>query len=256
MSYELSDIEEYTWNDATFGATTVNHQIIPPKGKVGFLRDVSCDVTTTLVGTAAVPEIDVGLSTGDATFGRYRLGTTAILGYPVGMHRAGAELIPGNPPRLLADYPGHIVLDGGPYGNSPQNNPGGSVSTQAPLGRIPAGLFTVLNAVAGTAGVVRLFVKESVANLLVGQTVQVQGINGATSAMTVGSIQTTGTNTISAINTTGNWIELTGTTFAGAYTSGGFVNPVVWVTCLAGVTGSAGGGIVRVKIEWVGHYAP
>ena len=37
MSYELSDVKEYSWGlDQTFGATTVTHYIVGPKGKVGF----------------------------------------------------------------------------------------------------------------------------------------------------------------------------------------------------------------------------
>ncbi len=152
MSYNSADTQTYSWApDSTFGATSVTHNIVGPKGKVGFVRDISVDVTTSLVGTTTVPEIDVGISSGDYTYGRYRLGTAAGTGYGTGMHSASQEAITGNPPRTLADYAGHVVLDGGPLTSS--GIAGGSYGTQMPAGRIAANAAVVVTCAAGTGGV-------------------------------------------------------------------------------------------------------
>jgi hypothetical protein len=252
MSYAYADILEYGWGaDSTFGATAVTHYIVGPKGKVGFVTDISCEVTTSLVGTTTVPEIDVGISSGDYTFGRYRLGTTAVLGYAVGPHRASQELITGNPPRTLADFTGHVVLDGGPLTSSGIS--GGSYGTQVPKGRIPASGWNVTNVLSGTSGVSRVYLNGMLPakDLTLGQSVTVQGVAGATG--------TNGVQTISAIDATGAyaWIELSGTTFGGTYTSGGIVFINLVVTANAGTGGSpAGGGWVRVKIKWLGAETP
>lgn len=253
MAYENSDNELYQWGqDATFGSTTVVHFIMGPKGKVGLLRDVFVEVTTSLVGTTTVPEVMVGISSGDATFGRYRLGTAIGTGYGVGPHRASAEAISGNPPRTLADFAAHVVLDGGPL--TSQGVAGGSFGTLVPAGRIPAGPLKVTNVISGAAGVCRLFVDgltTAPGGFKVGQTVLVQGVAGATGA--------NGQVAISAIETgvPPAWIELTGTTFGGTYTSGGFVHPVVVVTLALGTGGSpAGGGHVKVEIQWIGAETP
>jgi len=151
MSYPSPITESYTFHDTTFGATSVVHNVIGPKGCVGFVRDIIVDVETSLVGTTTVPEVQVGISSGDFTYGRYRLGTTATAGYGTGVHRAGQEAITGNPPRALADFAGHVVLDGGPLTSS--GLAGGSWSTQVPSGRIPKDTaFTITNK-AGTGGV-------------------------------------------------------------------------------------------------------
>lgn len=248
MAYNISDVETYQWaEDQTFGGTGVTHQIMGPRGKVGFVRDLAVDVTTSLVGTTTVPELQVGVSSGDYTFGRYRLGTTAIAGYATGYHRASMEPITGNPPRTLADFTGHVVLDGGPL--TSQGIAGGSYGTQVPAGRIPLGPYTVTNVLSGTAGVCRVYINGLSAapgGLSVGQTLRTQGVNGATGA--------NGVAKISAIDTTNYlWVELGGTTFGGTYTNGGSLMPIIIVTALAGVGGTpAGGGIVRVKIQWVG----
>ncbi len=256
MSYETSDIRDYQWGqDATFGATTVTHYIVGPKGKVGFVRDISVDVTTSLVGTTTVPEIDVGISSGDFTFGRYRLGTAASganAAYAVGPHSASQEAITGNPPRALADYAGHVVLDGGPLTSS--GIAGGSYGTQVPSGRIPAigGGGLVTNVVSGTGSVCRVYLNGMLPakDLTVGQSVTVQGINGATGA--------NGLQTISAIDSSGafQWIELSGTTFGGTYTNGGEVMLNVVVTMKAGSGTPAGGGFGRVRIQWIGAETP
>lgn len=248
MAYDNSELVTYAWGqDSTFGATTVAHQIMGPRGKVGFVRDVEVDVTTALVGTAAVPEIALGFSSGDATFGRYRLGTAIGTGYAVGVHRASDEAWTGNPPRTLADFAGHVVLDGGPL--TSQGIAGGSFGTQVPSGRIPAGPLQVTNVINGTGNVPRIFVAgmtKAPGGFSVGQTVLVQGVNGATG--------TNGSVAISAIDTTVDppqWIETSGT-FGGTYTFGGTVMPIVFVTAKQGSGGTpAGGGHVRVKIQWI-----
>src|ERR1700719_1053512 len=103
MSYELSDVMTYEWGaDSTFGLTTVQHFIVGPRGKIGFVRDIA----------AVVPEIAIGITSADATYGRYRLGSTASSNYPVGTYLASNELWVGNPPRNLQDYADHVKLDG------------------------------------------------------------------------------------------------------------------------------------------------
>jgi hypothetical protein len=254
MPYEASDVELYQWAEmSTFGATSVVFHIMGPKGKVGFVRDIEVDITTALVGTTTVPEIDVGISSGDATFGRYRLGSAIGTGYSVGFYRASLEPdLVGNPPRTGNSFASHVVLDGGPLTTA--GIAGGSYGTVLPAGRIPAAGAPVINVVSGTGGVCRLYLdpRYDMTNMIVGQTVFVQGINGATGA-------SIGVYTISALSIAGtsatgqNYIELSGTTFGGTYTTGGVVVPIVYVTLKAGTGGTpAGGGIARVKIQWVG----
>lgn len=249
MSYDLADVKEYSWGaDSTFGATGVTHYIVGPKGKVGFVRDIQVDVTTSLVGTTTVPEIDVGISSGDFTYGRYRLGTAVGTGYPVGPHPASQEAITGNPPRALSDFAGHVVLDGGPLTST--GIAGGSYGTQVPSGRIPASGWTVTNVISGTSNVCRVYVNGMLPfkDITVGQSVTVQGVSGATGITSGAPVK------ISAVDTSGAyaWIELSGTTFGGTYTSGGIVFLNVVVTCLAGTGTSGGGGYARVKIQWIG----
>lgn len=252
MSYDISKVERYTWaEDATFAATAVTHNIMGPKGKVGFVKDISVEVTTSLVGTTSVPEVMVGISSGDFTYGRYRLGTGLTTGYGTGVHRASMELITGNPPRVATDFASHVVLDGGPF--TSQGIAGGSYGTVVPTGRIPAGPLQVTNVINGAGNVPRIFLNgltPAPGGLSVGQKVLVQGIAGATGS--------NGLVSISAIDTTAianggpAWIETSGT-FGGTYTSGGLVVPQICVTLKANGAGSgAGGGIATVEIEWVG----
>lgn len=113
MAYDLPIRETY---GEGFGAITLNSAapsmtVIGPKGCVGFVRDLIAEVTTSLQGTTTVPELQVGTSSGDFTYGRHRLGTTASLGYGVGVHRASQKAWTGNPPRTLTDFAGHVQLD-------------------------------------------------------------------------------------------------------------------------------------------------
>jgi hypothetical protein len=252
MAYDQSDVELWGWGqDATFGATSVTHFIAGPKGKVGFVRDIIVDVTTSLVGTTTVPEVMVGISSGDFTYGRYRLGTSVSAGYGVGVHRAGQEYITGNPPRLASDFASHAVLDGGPLTST--GIAGGSYGTVVPKGRIPASGFVVTNVINGAGNVDRVFLAGAspAKDLVTGQSITVQGVSGVNAGVN-------GTQTISAIDTTNfQWIELSGTTFSGTYTTGGIVFVNVVVTCAAGAGGStAGGGHVKVKMQWLGPETP
>ncbi len=168
------------------------------------------------------------------------------------MHRAGMEPWTGNPPRTLADFAGHVVLDGGPLTSA--GIAGGSYSTVVPAGRIPAGPWTVTNVILGTVASSNRVYLNGMSALnapILGQKVRVQGVTGVNS--TENAILT-----VAAVDTTNYaYIELTTQTFSGAYTGGGTVMPLVIVTCLAGVGGSpAGGGIVRVKMQWVGPDVP
>lgn len=112
MSYDTPQVEAYFIPSAAFGATTDTLLIRGPKGKVGLVLDIEAFITADMVGTTTVPEIDVGTSSGDTTYARYRLGTTAILGYTAAStpRRASQEAITGNPPPSLNDYAGHVQL--------------------------------------------------------------------------------------------------------------------------------------------------
>ncbi len=133
--------EVYVFNDTTFGATTVAHKIIGPKGCYGIVRDIEVDVTTDLVGTTTVPEVCVGNASGDHTYGRFRLGTAAGAGYTAagGPYRAGQNAaVTGNPPRTAQDFAGHVELDAYP---------------DLATGRIPADTAAFITNKAGTGGV-------------------------------------------------------------------------------------------------------
>ena len=63
-----------------------SYSYIGPKGKKGLVRDIEIEITEDMVGTTTVPEIGVGdaasdLGSLDNEYGRFRLGSTAILGY-------------------------------------------------------------------------------------------------------------------------------------------------------------------------------
>ena len=75
------------------------------QGKVGLVRDILADITTSLVGSTTVPEVMIGISSGDFDLWSLPSGTTASGGYAVGRHRASQELLPGNPPALRRTSP-------------------------------------------------------------------------------------------------------------------------------------------------------
>lgn len=63
-----------------------SYEFIGPKDKRGVVRDIEIEVTEAMVGTTTVPEIGVGdaasdLASLDNEYGRFRLGSTEILGY-------------------------------------------------------------------------------------------------------------------------------------------------------------------------------
>jgi hypothetical protein len=206
------------------------------------------DITTSLTGSTGVPEIQVGISSGDYTYGRYRLGTATTTPYGAGPYRASAEAIVGNPPRTLADFTGHVVLDGGPL--SSKGIAGGSYGTVVPQGRIPASGWVVTSVVQGVdSSHCRIFAAGSqpFKDILTGQLVSIQGIAGG------GTNANANIQAVTAIDTTNyQYIEVA-QSFSGTYTSGGIVWLVVVVTLFAGTgSHSTGGGIPRVKIEWLG----
>lgn len=249
MSYEQSDVQEYAWGNDNFGATSVVHYIVGPKGKVGFVRDLSCDVTTAMSGNTTVPEIQVGISSGDATYGRYRLGTAIGTGLGVGFAEASNELITGNPPRNLQDFAHHVELDG--YPTTTVGVAGGTYLTVALAGRIPAAGIVVSNVTSSAAATARLFLRDPLPySLLAGQIVNIRGVGG-----TMGGVNGTGV-ALSAINAAGNWVEVTSSTLT-AYTGGGVIDPVAVVTLKSAVGAStAGAGYCRVKVQWLGSNQP
>lgn len=247
MAYDVSDVELLQWPESTtWAATSVTRNIVGPRGKVGFVRDMMVEVTTSMVGTTTVPEIMVGISSGDFTYGRYRLGTATATGYNVGSYRASAELITGNPPRAGSDFASHVVLDGGPLTSS--GIAGGSYGTVVPKGRIPASGWTITSVVQGVdSSHSRIFVtgQSPFKDLVTGNLVSILGVGGSTSVNAIAQA-------ITAVDTNFQYIEVA-QTFSTAYTSGGYMWLNVVVTLKANGAGSgAGGGIPRLKVQWLG----
>jgi hypothetical protein len=58
-------------------------------------------------------KVDVGTASGDTTYARYRLGSSATSGYLASAtpKRASQEAWTGNPPIALSDYAGHVALN-------------------------------------------------------------------------------------------------------------------------------------------------
>lgn len=124
MSYDFPKKETYFFPSAAFGATTESRAIKGPKGMKGLVRDIRQYISADMVGTTTVPEINVGSAASDAgavlaEYARFRLGSTAILGYtaagfPVVRARAlclaGANA-PGGIPLVLSDFTSHIKLE-------------------------------------------------------------------------------------------------------------------------------------------------
>jgi hypothetical protein len=105
--------EVYVQPSSAFGATTESTQFMGPKGKKGLVRDIDVYLTATCVGTTTVPEICVGTSQGNAAYGRFRLGTTAIAGYAA-TAPFRATVVGGNTTQddstSYEDYAGHVML--------------------------------------------------------------------------------------------------------------------------------------------------
>ena len=261
MSYELSDVMTYEWGaDSTFGLTTVQHFIVGPRGKIGFVRDIAVDVTTAMSGTV-VPEIAIGITSADATYGRYRLGSTASSNYPVGTYLASNELWVGNPPRNLQDYADHVKLDGcgaggGASSFTSSGVAGGTYGTVLLPGRIPASGMPIVNIVSGGSSTWRVYTRDPLPyNLATNQLLNIHGATGVTGGNSGATNYIQG-KVASGFSLTNNYFEVSGSTFGGTYTGGGTVDWVTNVTCLAGTGSGGGGGYVRVKIEWIGNNVP
>ena len=113
-----------------FGADgeAVSYKFIGPPGKRGLVRDIEVLITEDMVGTTTVPEIGIGdaasdLGSLDNEYGRFRLGSTAILGYtttsgPTNPFRAsslvnsrnevGATTLPG---KQSVRFSEHVALE-------------------------------------------------------------------------------------------------------------------------------------------------
>lgn len=114
-TYDKPHVEMYGLPSSAFGATTATRTVIGPKGKRGKVVDILVDITADMVGTTTVPEIDVGSASGLVEYARYRLGTTAILGYlaaatPKRATQEGLSTKLGTAPHL-SDYAGHVALE-------------------------------------------------------------------------------------------------------------------------------------------------
>jgi hypothetical protein len=108
------DVETISLINQSFNLTpTFNY--VGPRGKRGLVTDIIADITTGMVGTTSVPEIDVGTAAGDASYARYRLGAAAGSGYGTGIKRATQDIAtlgtPQVPPPAAADFPGHVALE-------------------------------------------------------------------------------------------------------------------------------------------------
>lgn len=110
-SYAAPQTEVICLNNQNFGNSTLTFNYIGPKGREGHVEDIVADVSTAMVGTTTVPEIDVGTASGDTSYAQYRLGTAAGTGYGTGVHRAQQEAWTGNPPITLSDFAGHVALN-------------------------------------------------------------------------------------------------------------------------------------------------
>lgn len=112
-SYDRPTRQYYKSAVGAFGATTATESYIGPKGRKGIVRDIEVHLTADAVGTTAVPEVDVGSSSGDTSYARFRLGTAAGTGYAAAaMPKRARSLATGNPtPPVLSDFTGHVALE-------------------------------------------------------------------------------------------------------------------------------------------------
>jgi len=104
-----------TYESATgaFGATTASKSYIGPKGKKGLVRDIEVFLTADAVGTTTVPEVTVGTAAGDATYARYRLGTTATAGLAAAStpQRARSLVTGSGQAQTATDFASHVELE-------------------------------------------------------------------------------------------------------------------------------------------------
>jgi hypothetical protein len=137
--YANPQTEVISLPNQNFGNSTLTFNYVGPFGREGHVDDVIADVTTAMVGTATVPEIDVGTASGDVTYAQYRLGTAAGTGYGTGVHRAQQEAWTGNPPITLSDFAGHVALN---KARIPKNT-NFVITLKAGTGGSPAGVANV-----------------------------------------------------------------------------------------------------------------
>jgi len=139
--YPQPQTEVYTFPAQAFGASTKTFNVIGPFGKEGHVEDVVVDITADMVGTTAVPEVDVGTSSGDGSYAQYRLGTAAGTGYTAaqGIRRASQEAWTGNPPIALSDFANHMAMN---KARIPKNT-AFVVTLKAGTGGTPAGTANV-----------------------------------------------------------------------------------------------------------------
>src|SRR4051812_19944059 len=118
MSYDKPwKSEVYYLPSAAYGSAAAQKKIKSPKNKQRIVKDLLVLISADIVGTTTVPELNVGASAGSSEYARFRLGTTAILGYlaantPI-RARALVEGQPGFKGAQLtwSDYAGHISLE-------------------------------------------------------------------------------------------------------------------------------------------------
>lgn len=114
LSYADPIRERRSYMAQAFGATTTTFTIRGPKGKKGIVRDIEVETTVAMVGTTAVPEVDVGTASGDVSYARFRLGTAAGVGYGTGVKRATSLVIGNGQAQTLEDFTGHVKLETAP----------------------------------------------------------------------------------------------------------------------------------------------
>lgn len=111
------EVETYTIPSVAFGNSVKTYAFIGPAGRRGLVVDIMMDITADCVGTTSVPEAVVGLTSGSTEYARFRLGTTAILGYLAsdGVRRASQIIrtkgIPQVPPPVATDFTAHVALE-------------------------------------------------------------------------------------------------------------------------------------------------
>jgi hypothetical protein len=117
MSYDNPQREVYVIPSTAFGAANESLKFIGPAGKTGLVRDIMVEPTADMVGTTTGPEINDGASANASEYARFRLGTTAILGYTAAAGPRRAKSLVGGPantggvPPTLADFASHVLLE-------------------------------------------------------------------------------------------------------------------------------------------------
>lgn len=118
MSYDKPwKSEVYYMPSSAYGSAASQVKIKSPKGKTGIVKDIVVLLTADAVGTTTVPELNVGATAGSSEYARFRLGTSATVGYLAANtpFRARALVEAGQgyygTQVTLSDYAGHIALE-------------------------------------------------------------------------------------------------------------------------------------------------